>query len=1455
MKKALTLALICFVAAIVRGQVVPTTTTAPPSVNNVNTIPAAYNASMKVNFIRTWEATRPYTDPSDVVSGSRTLQEVKQTTHYFDGLGRSLQIVNKQTSPSGKDMVTPVIYDAFGREVFRYLPYISIDSNNGNGTFRRNPFNEQASFFTNSTYNPTFAGEQVFYKKTVFDRSPLNEIDTAFAQGNSWGGSHIGNTSVTDINLAGDSVRLWGINAAIGSTPVSNGYYSSAQLIKTTSKDEDGKALIQYVDNQGRLVLKKSQAVSSPSAHHTGWLCTYFVYDDLNNLRYIIQPKAVELRSANWQLSGTVLYELCYRYEYDSRGRVIVKKLPGAGEIWFVYDRLDRVVMMQDSLLRVTEKWSYNKYDNLNRCILRGLWTHDSSRNYHQGLAENSISYPSPGSNHEILVETYYDNYQWIGSSGSGLSSTFIGSDTSNTDYFYTPGNTTFPYPQGMRPNYIVNGLVTGSKIKVLGTSTYLYSVPFYDNENQVIQVHCTNYTGGKDTLTMQYSFSGELLRTLLRHGKAGNNAQSHRISTKYDFDDAGRLTKTIKKIDDSPETILTELVYDEFSQVKKSRVGKLRNTGSENTYSSDALDSLAYSYNIRGWLSGINKAYARGTNNNSWFGIDLSYDYGFNQPQLNGNIAGVRWRSKGDNAQRTYGFTYDVANRLTKADFTQYTGSAWNVSDGIDFSVKDISYDANGSITTMTQKGLKLTGSSVIDSLVYGHHTASNRLQYVTDKTNDINSLLSDFKESINNTSQDYWYDGNGNVTKDNNKGISSIQYNHLNLPDEIHVLSKGRIIYTYDAIGNKLRRITTDSTASPVKSDTSLYQNAFVYQNNKLQFVETEEGRARPTRYGNTDTMFYDYFEKDHLGSVRVILTDELKTDMYPEATLEDATLLDESDFYSRLDSGRVQVRSLTVYPSVPDEYKQRLIGTGPKIGAGIVLKVMAGDKFNVKVNSFYEAAVGYGLPVNPLDDLVGVITNSVGAITQSHNGPTITDLENSGLIGPAIDDFLDTQGSYIDTRPKAFVNWVLLNEQFKYVADGSGFEQVYEAGAYSGFSGYLELPHVINDLPVTKSGYLYVYVSNESQDVPVYFDNLQVTHIRGPLLEESHYYPYGLTQAGISHKALVFGGPANRHKFNGGAELFTKDFADGSGIELYETKFRGYDPQIGSFWQTDPLGEMGANWSPYVYCFDNPILLNDPSGLFGDTTKGKVLPEVVVSPPGAKPLIKRLPATQGPVFHYPSTNTPNTNTSIVPVVAGTGVVGTLVRAAAATPQGRAITAGVAALYLTYEMIANWGGGTYDPADLLPGYTAFRDNTGKKPIDVFVEYKSVPKNFPQPKLDPKIPRPVAPPYPFHGNRDDNWNPHQVYVFKFKPGPGDPRTPVLKYGIYDVVKDPKRAEYQKKMMEALYGTSVTLELLQKANNRVEAKAYEKSHVTIHVGIWGEQPREQLNPKFYDDWF
>ncbi len=100
----------------------------------------------------------------------------------------------------------------------------------------------------------------------------------------------------------------------------------------------------------------------------------------------------------------------------------------------------------------------------------------------------------------------------------------------------------------------------------------------------------------------------------------------------------------------------------------------------------------------------------------------------------------------------------------------------------------------------------------------------------------------------------------------------------------------NKGTISYTYDASGNKLRKTTIDNTINPTVTKVTDYINAIVYENDVLQFIPHQEGRMRfKPVVGTTPASFeYDYMLKDHLGNVRMVLTDEMQQDIYPAATL---------------------------------------------------------------------------------------------------------------------------------------------------------------------------------------------------------------------------------------------------------------------------------------------------------------------------------------------------------------------------------------------------------------------------------------------------------------------------------------------------------------------------------------------------------------------------------------
>jgi RHS repeat-associated protein len=203
----------------------------------------------------------------------------------------------------------------------------------------------------------------------------------------------------------------------------------------------------------------------------------------------------------------------------------------------------------------------------------------------------------------------------------------------------------------------------------------------------------------------------------------------------------------------------------------------------------------------------------------------------------------------------------------------------------------------------------------------------------------------------------------------------------------------------------------------------------------------------------------------------------------------------------------------------------------------------------------------------------------------------GANLTTLQSSN-IGQNFSNFIRGANGTSSTVAKAFINYIFFDEQMKYV--GGNFSQVGASGTVK--NHFITDPQMQN-IPATKSGYVYIYCSNES-NANVFFDNLQVFHTRSPILEETHYYPFGLTMGGISSSAA--GILKNKYKF-GGKELSSSEFSDGSGLELYDFHARNYDQQIGRFWGGDRKADKLVQWSPYTYAVNNPILFLDPDGNF--------------------------------------------------------------------------------------------------------------------------------------------------------------------------------------------------------------------------------------------------------------
>ena len=205
-------------------------------------------------------------------------------------------------------------------------------------------------------------------------------------------------------------------------------------------------------------------------------------------------------------------------------------------------------------------------------------------------------------------------------------------------------------------------------------------------------------------------------------------------------------------------------------------------------------------------------------------------------------------------------------------------------------------------------------------------------------------------------------------------------------------------------------------------------------------------------------------------------------------------------------------------------------------------------------------------------------------VSAFVPGGSGTDLYTQTNSVFTG--VSSYLTGGGSSGTTTPFAFLNYIVFDTNFNRVA--SGHQRV---------SSVLNAKHLLtlNNINITQKGYVYIWVSNESnQNHNTYFDDLKVTHTKGPVLQEDHYYPFGATINALSSSAPL--SKPNQFKYNG------KEFDNSFNLGLYDYGARFYDPLLGRWNAIDEMADKNSRLSPYHYVYNNPINAVDPDGKDG-------------------------------------------------------------------------------------------------------------------------------------------------------------------------------------------------------------------------------------------------------------
>ena len=419
-------------------------------------------------------------------------------------------------------------------------------------------------------------------------------------------------------------------------------------------------------------------------------------------------------------------------------------------------------------------------------------------------------------------------------------------------------------------------GLPTASWVRVLQNQSDINgesSYTLYDNKSRPVKSNTTNYLGGYTDVESLIDFSGKTLLAITRHKRIAN-VDEIRTDEVFTYSDQDRLLTHTHQINEGEIQLLAANTYTEMGQLQSKNVGGTTVDGSS------GLQKVDYTYNIRGWLTGINDTrdlQDSEATQPDLFAFKINYNTLDNSQTdvkklYNGNIAETRWRTNFDNLTRSYGYSYDALNRLTNAQYVRPSNpNNPNPADVVNTFNEQLTYDKNGNIKTLVRNGgmESQTTVPVMDNLVYGYDAnEKNKLIKVTDATANTDG----FKDGANNR-EEYGYDPNGNMTRDDNKGISSMVYNHLNLPTRIVIQNGGdfpSISYLYTATGKKVAKTVNSASRNRINYTVD-YLDGYQYESGQLLFFPTAEGYVKYTS-GATNPFDYVFNYTDQLGNIRL-------------------------------------------------------------------------------------------------------------------------------------------------------------------------------------------------------------------------------------------------------------------------------------------------------------------------------------------------------------------------------------------------------------------------------------------------------------------------------------------------------------------------------------------------------------------------------------------------------
>jgi RHS repeat-associated protein len=316
------------------------------------------------------------------------------------------------------------------------------------------------------------------------------------------------------------------------------------------------------------------------------------------------------------------------------------------------------------------------------------------------------------------------------------------------------------------------------------------------------------------------------------------------------------------------------------------------------------------------------------------------------------------------------------------------------NAADIIDTFNEKLSYDKNGNIQSLVRNGgmESQTQAPLLDNLAYQYDTTiKNKLIKVT----DITANTDGFKDGVN-TTEEYGYDPNGNMIRDDNKNIQRILYNHLNLPTQIVFQNGGdfpSISYLYTATGKRVAKTVNIASRRPIIYTVD-YLDGYQYESGKLLFFPTAEGYVKYTE-AVSNPFDYVFNYTDHLGNIRLsyginpgtgVLTKIEENNYYPFG-LKHATYNNTAKMIAKVEdaselaavSGKYMVQKIDPVAAELERPPMEMPPGGivtPEIYSGYNYKYQGQerqDELGLNWDSFkwrnYDMAIGRFMSIDPL------------------------------------------------------------------------------------------------------------------------------------------------------------------------------------------------------------------------------------------------------------------------------------------------------------------------------------------------------------------------------------------------------------------------------------------------------------------------------------------------------